>query len=109
MQYDAKDLTQTIHTRLDAFGRVFGGVRDGVDGGGLVVEKRLNGEEEMWSANGSEKKRKQVEIPHDELIGQGIEHKVGVQTKRIGEALALLSYRNTNIGTWTDSFISMLH
>ena len=109
VQDDAKEFTQTIRTRLDAFGRVFGGVRDGVDGGGLVVEKGLNGEEEMWSANGSEKKRKQVEIPHDELIGQGIEHKVGVQTKRIGSALASLSYRDTNIGTWTNGFIFMLH
>lgn len=55
------------------------------------------------------KKRKQVEIPHDELIGQGIEHKVGVQTKRIGSALASLSYRDTNVGTWTNGFICTLH
>ena len=29
---------------------------DGVDGGELVVDGRVKGEEEMWSANGSEKK-----------------------------------------------------
>ena len=46
----------------------------------------------MWSANGSEKKRRQVEFPHAELIGQGIEHKVGVQTKGMGSPLAVLSY-----------------
>ena len=55
-----------MRTRLDGFGRVLRRVGDGVDDGGLVVEKRLNDEEEMWSANGSEKKRKQVEFPHDE-------------------------------------------
>lgn len=56
VQYEAKEFRETIYTRLDAFGRVFGPVLDGVDDGGLVVEKRLNDEEEMWSANGSEKK-----------------------------------------------------
>lgn len=51
MQYNAKELTETIRTRLDGFGRVFGGVLDRVDGGGLVVEQRLQGKDESWSAN----------------------------------------------------------
>lgn len=56
VQYDAKGLSGTICTRRDAVGRVFRAVLDGVDGGELVVEERVKGEEEMWSANGSEKK-----------------------------------------------------
>lgn len=40
-----------------------GGVIDGVDGGGLVVGKRLKGEEEMWSANGSEKRGSKWNFP----------------------------------------------
>ena len=51
MQYNAKELTERIRTRLDGFGRVFGRVLDGVDGGGLVVEERLQGKDEWWSAN----------------------------------------------------------
>lgn len=69
MQYDAKGFTKTISTRLDAFGRVFGPVLDGVDGGELVVEKRSNGEEEMWSV--AEVGKKRVEFAHEELFGQG--------------------------------------
>lgn len=61
--YDAKESTETMWTRLDAFRRVFGGVIDGVDGGGLVVGKRLKGEEEMWSANGSEKRGSKWNFP----------------------------------------------
>ena len=56
VQYDAKGFTEKIYTRLDAFGRVSSRVIDGVDGGGLMVEEMLSGEEEMWSANGSEKR-----------------------------------------------------
>ena len=33
------------------------------------------------------KKEKQVEFAHDELIGQGIGHKVGLQTKAAASAL----------------------
>lgn len=51
--YDAKKFIETICTRLDAFGRVFKPVIDGVDGGGLVVEKMLNGEDVV----GNEKRR----------------------------------------------------
>lgn len=47
VQYNAKEFTETICTRSDAFGRVFKPVLDGVDGGDLVVEKMLNVEEEM--------------------------------------------------------------
>ena len=54
---------ETICTRLDAFGRVFRPILDGVDGGGLVVEQRLNGEEDMWSANGSEKRGSKWNFP----------------------------------------------
>lgn len=63
MQYDAKEFIETICTRLDAFGRVFEAVLDDVDGGGLVVEERLKGEEEMWSANGSEKRGSKWNFP----------------------------------------------
>ena len=63
MQYDAKGLIETIYTRLDALGRVLEGVLDGVDDGGLVVEERLKGEEEMWSANGSEKRGSKWNLP----------------------------------------------
>ena len=38
-----------------------------------------------------------MEFPHDELIGQGIEHKVEVQAKGAGSALATLSYPEINI------------
>ena len=63
VQYNAKEFTERICTRLDAFGRVFRRVRDGVDGGGLVVEKRLSDKEEMWSANGSEKRGSKWNFP----------------------------------------------
>lgn len=63
VQYNATEVTETICTRLDAFGRVFRAVLDGVDGGVLVVEKRSNGEEEMWSANGSEKRGSKWNFP----------------------------------------------
>ena len=63
MQYETKKVTETIYTRLDTFGRVFAAVLDGVDGGGLVVEKGLNAEEEMWSANGSEKRGSKWNFP----------------------------------------------
>ena len=51
MQYNAKEGTETIRTRLDGFGGVFGRVLDRVDGGGLVVEERSQGKDESWSAN----------------------------------------------------------
>ena len=35
MQYNAKEVTERIRTRLDGFGRVFGRVLDRVDGGGV--------------------------------------------------------------------------
>lgn len=63
VEYDAKEFTETICTRLDAFGRVFEAVLDGVDGGGLVVEERLKSEGEMWSANGSEKRGSKWNFP----------------------------------------------
>ena len=51
VQYNAKEVTERIGTRLDGFGRVFGRVLDRVDGGVLVVEERLQGKDEWWSAN----------------------------------------------------------
>lgn len=62
MLYDAKKFIETICTRLDAFGRVFRPVLDGVDGGRLVVEKMLNDEEEMWSAKEVKKESKRNSI-----------------------------------------------
>ena len=51
-----------------------------------------------------------MEFPHDELIGQGIEHKVGVQTKAIDSTLALsfnviLPSEKQDSPTWTISIL----